>query len=383
MDTYNFITTTAALAEYCNAIKFAPFLCVDFEFMRENTYYSQLCLIQLATPETAAIVDPLADGLDLAPLLMLFADESLLKVFHAGGQDIEIIVNKMGATPKPVFDTQVAGMALGLGEQVSYQNLIGTLLGKQIDKGARFTDWSRRPLDQRQLDYAIGDVTHLAVAYDKIRGLLEKKNRGTWLDDEMARLTEREHYITRPEDAWQRLKLPSRDLKVLGRLRALAAWREREAIDKDVPRGRIVKDETLADIASHPPKSQKDLAKVRGLSERWATNDIGIRLMNSLTAAEPLPGELAPERGTGPRLDKNQRLVADLLKLLLKICCEDADVAPRIVCRSDELDRLVAGERDLPLLGTWRYALFGKQAVELVEGKLSFRIHEGKLVIGE
>ncbi len=383
MDHYKFITTTVALADYCTSIKTAPFLCVDFEFMRENTYYSQLCLIQLATPDTAAIVDPLADDLDLAPLLTLFADESLLKVFHAGGQDIEIIVNKMGATPKPVFDTQVAGMALGLGEQVSYQNLIGTLLGKQIDKGARFTDWSRRPLDQRQLEYAIGDVTHLAVAFIKLKDLLVKKNRGEWLDDEMERLTERDHYITKPEDAWLRLKLPSRDLKVLGRLRAIAAWREREAIDKDVPRGRIVKDETLADIASHPPKAQKDLARVRGLSERWATNDIGQRMMDSLTTAESLPTELAPERNTGPRLDKNQRLVADLLKLLLKICCEDADVAPRIVCRSDELDRLVAGERDLPLLTTWRHALFGKQAVELVEGKLSFRIVEGKLVIGE
>lgn len=381
MTDYQLITNTKDLHDFCTNLTGAAFLCVDFEFMRENSYYSQLCLVQLATPDVAVIVDPLADGIDLSPLLRLFADESLLKVFHAGGQDIEIIVDLMGDTPKPVFDTQVAAMALGLGEQVGYQNLIGTLLGIQIDKGARFTDWSRRPLDQRQLDYAIGDVTHLAKAFPKMLAALRDQQRGDWLDEEMARLTDRANYITDPQDAWKRLKLPSRDLKVLGRFQALAAWREIEAKDKNLPRGRIIKDETLADLASHPPKQQSDLAKVRGLSERWANNDIGERLMAVIEQAGPLPKHLAPDRHDGPRLDKNARLAADLLKLLLKICCEEADIASRLVCRADDLERLAAGDRNLPLLEGWRYTLFGAQALALVEGRLSFRLEHGRLVI--
>jgi ribonuclease D len=383
MQDYEILTKSAALAQWCSGAETAPFLCVDFEFMRENNYFSQLCLIQLATSDSAVVVDPLAPGLDLAPLWHLLNDAPLLKVFHAGGQDIEIIVNKTGRVPQPIFDTQIAAMAMGLGEQVSYQNLVGTLLGKAVDKGARFTDWSRRPLDLRQLDYAIGDVTHLAAAFPKILDFLVEKGRGDWLDEEMARLANPENYVTRPEEAWLRLKMPGRDVKLLGRLRALAAWREREAIARDIPRGRIVKDETLFDLAAHPPRSQGELAKVRGLSDRWAGNEIGARLIEVIQSAEPLPRELLPPKHDGLSLGRNARQVADLLKLLLKLRCEDADIAPKLICRADDLEQLAAGARDMSLLRGWRFDLFGQQALDLIEGRLALRVDDGKLrVVG-
>lgn len=282
---YPLITQTPALEAWCTAAAGQAFVAVDFEFMREDTYFSQLCLIQVATPGQAAVIDPLAPGLSLEPFWSLLNTAPVLKVFHSSSQDIEIVVNKTGRVPHPLFDTQIAAMAIGLGEQVSYQNLIATLLGKTLDKGARFTDWSRRPLDLRQLTYAIGDVTYLAEAYPKIADTLAHKGRDYWLREEMERLANPSHYITQPEDAWRRLKLPGRDLKLLGRVRALAAWREQEAISKDVPRGRILKDETLLEIATHPPKAQADIGRMRGLSEKWSTNDIGGRLFTALNNA--------------------------------------------------------------------------------------------------
>lgn len=378
---YLMISTTADLTVYCETVASAPFLCVDFEFMREATYYSQLCLIQLATTDTAAIIDPLAPGISLTPLLDLLTDGDILKVFHAGGQDIEIIHDLTGKTPAPAFDTQIAAMALGFGEQVSYQNLISNLLKVHIDKGARFTDWSRRPLDQRQLDYAIGDVTHLAKAFSLLLAQLMDRGRGDWLDEEMHRLTDPETYRVDPNECWRRIKLPSRDARVLGRLKALAAWREREAQTKNLPRGRMMKDETLCDIAGHPPKSQADLARIRGLSEKWASNDVGARLFDIVANAPPLPKEDIPERNDGPMLNKHGRIAADLLKMMLKFRSEDSDVAPRLICRSDEIEKIAAGERDLPVLSGWRYDLFGKDALDVIEGRVAFYIEGGKLAM--
>jgi ribonuclease D len=375
------ISTTADLATYCAAASKADFLCVDFEFMRESTYYSQLCLIQLATPDSAAVVDPLAAGLDLAPMLDVFINGDVLKVFHAGGQDIEIIFDLTGKTPSPAFDTQIAAMALGHGEQVSYQNLIAKMLKVHIDKGARFTDWSRRPLETRQLEYAVGDVTHLAKAFPVMLNELMTRGRGDWLDEEMYRLTDPTTYGIDPEQSWRRIKLPSRDVRVLGRLKALAAWREREAQAKNLPRGRMMKDETMCDIASHPPKNQNDLARIRGLSDKWANNDIGARLFEIIANAPALPKEDVPDRGDGPLLNKHGRIAADLLKMLLKFRSEDADVAPRLICRSDEIERIAAGERDLPVLKSWRYDLFGKDALDVIEGRVAFFIEDGKLAM--
>ena len=382
MHIHPLITDSATLADLVARLRNAPFVAVDTEFMRENSYWPELCLIQIADEKEAAAIDPMASGIDLAPLLdLMVEDEEVLKVFHAGGQDIEIVHNLTGKTPHPLFDTQIAAMALGMGEQIGYSNLVESLLGISLDKGARFTDWARRPLDARQIDYAIGDVTHLSRLFPKMLERLKRTNRGGWLDEEMERLADPDNYVNEPDLAWQRVKVPSRKPEVLGRLKALAAWREREAQGKDLPRGRIVKDETLADLAGHPPREQRDLAKVRGLSGSWAANDIGARLMGALAAATAMPEDEMPARDDRrPGLGKEGALVADLLKLLLKIRSRDTDVAAKLIARSDELELLAAGKRDgLSILSGWRYEQFGRDALDLVEGRLAFAVEGGKL----
>jgi ribonuclease D len=378
------ITTTDALTDLCERLAKEPFVTVDTEFMRENSYWPDLCLVQVASPHEAAAIDPKSEDLDLAPLLDLFVDnEDVLKVFHAGGQDIEIIYNLTGSTPHPLFDTQVAAMALGLGEQVGYQNLVESLLNKTLDKGARFTDWARRPLDKRQIDYAIGDVTHLATLFPKMLERLRRTGRGEWLDQEMERLAEPSNYLNDPAEAWKRVKIASRKADVLGRLKAIAAWREVEARSKNLPRGRIMKDETLADLALHPPADQEALGRVRGLSPAWRSNDIGGRLMDALTSSGAMAADEMPSREErGPSLGKEGALVADLLKLLLKIRARESNVAARLVARSEELEQLAAGKRDgLTILQGWRYEEFGRDAVDLVEGRVAFAVRKGKLVV--
>ena len=377
------VTDTATLEALCDRWREADFIAVDTEFMRETTYYPDLCLVQVACPQEAAAIDPKSPDIDLAPLLRLLVEEPVLKVFHAGGQDLEIIYNLTGKTPAPLFDTQVAAMALGLGEQVGYTSLVAAYAGIQIDKGARFTDWARRPLNDRQLDYAIGDVTHLATLFPRMLDKLRRTGRGIWLDEEMARVSDPATYANDPDKAWTRLRLPSRKAEVLGRLKALAHWRELEAQEKDVPRGRIVKDETLGDLAGSPPRSQSDLARVRGLSAAWGTNAIGERLMRALAEARPLPPEEMPAREPQrPGLSSDGALVADLLKLLLKVRAKEAGVAPRLIVRGDELDALAAGVRDgLTMLSGWRREVFGEDALALVEGRTAFRVQDGKMVM--
>ncbi len=378
------ISDSATLAELCARLAKSPFVTVDTEFMRENTYWPDLCLIQIADLEEAAAIDPKAPGIDLKPLLDLMVDnEEVLKVFHAGGQDLEIVHNLTGKTPHPLFDTQIAAMALGMGEQIGYQNLVETMLKVNLDKGARFTDWSRRPLDKRQIDYAIGDVTHLAQMFPRLLERLRKTGRGDWLDQEMERLGDPASYLNIPDLAWMRIKAPSRKPEVLGRLKAIAAWREREAQHKNLPRGRLIKDETLADLAAHPPQTQADLARVRGLATSWAQNDIGQRLMAAIEKAEPLPDEEMPTReDRKPGLGKEAALIADLLKLLLKVRARDADVAPRLIARADELEAIAAGQRDgLAMLTGWRNDVFGKDALDLVEGRLAFSVKDGRMVM--
>ncbi len=382
MHIHDLITDSATLANLCHRLSQARFITVDTEFMRENSYWPELCLIQIADENEAAAIDPKAPDLDLGPLLeLLVNNEEVLKVFHAGGQDIEIIYNLTGKTPHPLFDTQIAAMALGMGEQIGYSNLVEAFLGIGIDKGARFTDWSRRPLDKRQIEYAIGDVTHLATIFPKMLDRLRKTGRGAWLDEEMERIAEPGNYRNDPDQVWQRVRIQGRKPEVLGRLKALARWREIEAQTKDLPRGRIVKDETLADLALSPPKKQADLAKVRGLSASWAGNDIGARLMAALEDARPMSAsEMPPRDDRKPGLGKDGALVADLLKLLLKIRARDIDVAAKLLARSDELEALAAGQRQgLPMLEGWRYEQFGKDALALVEGRLGFTVRGGKL----
>ena len=382
MKIHPLITKSADLAALIERLSAAPFVAVDTEFMRENSYWPDLCLIQVASPEEAAAIDPKADGIDLSPLLdLMVANRDVLKVFHAGGQDLEIIHNLTGKVPVPLFDTQVAAMALGYGEQVGYSSLIESMLGHSLDKGARFTDWSRRPLDKRQLDYAIADVTHLADIFPKMVAKLKKTGRGAWLDDEMERLADPSSFAFPPEDAWKRLKMPSRNPNVHGRHKALAAWRETEARSKNLPRGRILKDDTLSELASHPPKSQDDLGRVRGLSAGWRNNDIGGRLMAALAAAKPLGADELPHKEPrGPGLTKEAALVSDLLKLLLKIRARESGVAPKLIARASDLELLAAGVReDLPMLSGWRFEQFGRDALDLVEGRLAFATEDGRL----
>lgn len=378
------ITDTDALEDFCDRISDAPFITVDTEFMRESTYYPELCLVQVATPEVAAAIDPLASGIDLDPLLDLLVNrEDMLKVFHAGGQDVEIIFNLTGKTPHPIFDTQIGAMALAQAEQLGYSNLVESWLGLSLDKGARFTDWSRRPLDKRQIDYAIADVTHLAKIFPMMLEKLRKTDRGHWLDEEMERLADPSNYQLDPDDAWQRVKIQSKKPDVLGRLRAIAAWREREARQKNLPRGRIAKDETLAELAAHPPRHQDDLGRIRGLSATWRNNDIGARLMQAIERAEPMTREDMPAAAPrGPSLGKDGALVADLLKLLLKIRAKEMNVAARLIARSEELEQLAAGVREgLAILTGWRAEVFGGDALELVEGRLGFTVKNGRLTM--
>jgi ribonuclease D len=382
MKIHPLISDSACLAALVKRLSKHPFIAVDTEFMRENTYWPELCLIQVASSEEAAAIDPKADAIDLKPLLDLFVDNpEVLKVFHAGGQDLEIIHNLTGKVPIPLFDTQIAAMALGHGEQIGYSNLIESLLGHSLDKGARFTDWGRRPLDKRQIDYAIADVTHLAAVFPRMVEKLKKTGRGAWLDEEMERLADSSSFAFPPEDAWKRLKLPSRNPAILGRLKALAGWRETEARQKNLPRGRIIKDDTLNEIVLHPPKSQDDLGRVRGLSAGWKNNDIGGRLMSAIQNAKPLSPEEMPDREPRrPGLTKDAALVGDLLKLLLKIRAKESGVAAKLIARSDDLEALAAGVRNnLNILSGWRYEQFGKDALDLVEGRLAFGIESGKL----
>lgn len=378
------ITDSATLADLCARMAKADFVTVDTEFMRENTYWPELCLFQISDGKEAAAIDPMVDGIDLAPLLHLLTENhNVLKVFHAGSQDIEIIINLAGKMPSPIFDTQIAAMALGQSEQIGYSNLVEQWLGLTPDKGARFTDWSHRPLSDRQIDYAIGDVTHLAKIFPMMLDKLVKTGRGEWLDQEMERLSNPRQYHLDADEVWKRVKIQSRKPVVLGRLKALAAWRERFARTRNLPRGRIVRDETLADLAMNPPKTQGDLAKVRGLSAGWASNDGGRAIMSALNDAAPLPDDEMPDRDPrkqGP--GKDGVLVADLLKLLLKIRARDIGVAARLLARNDDLDALASGQREgLAILTGWRYDQIGHDALDLVEGRLGFTVRNGKLAM--
>ena len=382
MKIHPLIDTSAELAALCERLSKHDFVAVDTEFMRENTYWPELCLLQIASVEEAAAIDPMASGLDMAPLLTLLVDNhEVMKVFHAGGQDLEIIYTLTGKMPVPLFDTQIAAMALGHGEQIGYSNLIESMLGHNLDKGARFTDWSRRPLDKRQIDYAIADVTHLAEIFPRMVDKLRRNDRGAWLDEEMERLADPSSFAFEPDQAWKRLKLPGRNPQVLGRLKAIAAWRETEARGKNLPRGRIIKDDTLGELASHAPKSQDDLGKVRGLSAGWRSNDIGARLMMAIGNARPFePDEMPTREPNRPGLTKDAALVSDLLKLLLKIRSKETGVASKLIARSDELEKLAAGVRkDLHILSGWRFEQFGRDALDLVEGRLAFATEHGKL----
>lgn len=376
------ISDTAALERYVAQLEGKPFVAVDTEFMRENTYWPKLCLVQLAGPDDdGAVIDPLAPGIDLAPLLRLLYDESILKVFHAARQDIEIFVNMGGRVPAPLFDTQVAAMVMGFGESIAYDALVAKLTQEHIDKTGRFTDWSRRPLSERQLRYAHSDVTHLRTVYRHMADELERTGRAEWVEDEMAVLSDRSVYIVEPEEAWRRLKIRSPKPRFLVALKALAAWREREAQRRDLPRNRVVRDEALLEIAADPPKDRDQLAGVRGFNRKMADGPFGTGILEALEQAFETPRERWPKLDRPEPPPPGAAPVVELLKVLLKRKCAEHGVAQKLVCSAADLDRLaVDDEADVPALRGWRRTVFGDDALKLKHGQLALAVRGGEVV---
>jgi ribonuclease D len=368
------ITTTDELAAFCQALTGAEYIAVDTEFMRERTYWPKLCLAQVAGPDEAAAIDALADGIDLAPLDELMANAKVLKVFHAARQDVEIFYLRSGKVPKPLFDTQVAAMVCGHGEAASYESLATKLAKARIDKSSRFTDWSRRPLSERQITYALSDVTHLRVVYEKLHRQLEKTGRISWIAEEMAVLNDAATYRADPEMAWRRLKPRGASPRLLGILKEAAAWRERTAQRIDIPRQRLLRDEQLLEIASHAPKSTEELALTRGLGRGFAEGWQGRELLEAIEKARNLPESALPARERPPEQLRAPGAVVDLLRTLLRLKAEQAGVAARLVASADELDRLAAGKRDVHALSGWRREIFGSDAVDLIEGRLALAL---------
>ncbi len=373
------IDTNRDLKAFCERLSSERFVTVDTEFLRERTFWPRLCLIQLAGAREAAVIDPLAEGMDLAPFFALMADRSVLKVFHAGRQDIEIIHHLAGIIPRPLFDTQVAAMVCGFGDQVGYEALVNRLLGVRIDKGARFTDWSRRPLSDQQLRYALSDVTHLRAIFERLCEMLKKTGREPWLKEEMDILTDPETYVQRPQDAWKRIKFRPRDARQLAAMQKLAAWREEEAQRRDLPRRRILKDEALVELATQMPETKVDLARLRLFPDSLVHDAAGQRILALIEQARRLSEDALPpmpERRKTPSEGAGAR--ADVLKLALKIVCERERLAPRLVASAADIEALAAGRRDLPLLSGWRRQVFGELALKILEGKLAIGLKNGR-----
>ncbi|MET0271487.1 MAG: ribonuclease D [Phenylobacterium sp.] len=366
------ITTTAELAVFCDKLKGQPFVAVDTEFMRETTYWPKLCLIQAAAPSAEACIDPLAEGMDLEPFLEILRDESILKVFHAARQDVEIF-NNLQAMPVPLFDTQVAGMAAGFGEQIAYDALVRQMLKIELDKSSRFTDWARRPLSDAQLTYALADVTHLAALYPMLNARLEKEGRIGWVTDEMTNLTDPANYDVEPENAWKRLRPRRHTAKYLSVYKAVAAWRERTAQLRDQPRGRILKDEAIDEIATQAPTDAEALERLRSVPKGFAGSRFGPDLLAAIREALRDPEAYAPviERSKVPP-SPAAGAVVELLKVLLKARAEEAGVASKLIATVSDLE-LIANddEADTSALKGWRREAFGEDALRLKRGELA------------
>ncbi|MEO5375019.1 MAG: ribonuclease D [Alphaproteobacteria bacterium] len=366
------ISDSSSLAAFCDRLARSAYVTVDTEFMREKTYWSQLCLVQLAGPDEAMCVDPLAPGMDLAPLYALMANERVLKVFHAARQDVEIFLEMAGAIPRPLFDTQVAAMVCGFGDSVGYETLVNKLAKTTIDKSMRFTDWSQRPLSERQITYALADVTHLRVVYERLRKRLEKDGRIGWLEEEMAVLTNPATYRVPPEDSWRRLKPRSTSPRFLAVLRELAAWREMEAQSRNLPRQRVVRDEALLEVAAHAPASVEDLGRSRMVSKGLAEGRYGQDMLDAVARAVTLPIEECPTMEDRRVLPNGMAPVVDLLRVLLKMKCDVHDVAQKLVASSEDLERIAADDAAaVPALHGWRRDVFGADALRVKHGELA------------
>lgn len=376
------LTTTEEVQRFCESLAGAPYVTVDTEFMRERTYWSKLCLVQLGGPKEAVAIDPLAPHIDLTPLYTLLADPKIVKVFHAARQDVEIFFHATGQIPAPMFDTQVAAMVCGFGEAASYETLADKLAGARIDKSSRFTDWAMRPLTEKQIAYALADVTHLRVVYDKLRAKLEKTGRAEWVRQEMEILTNPATYRVEPQEVWKRLKLRADKPRLRALLRELAAWRELEAQRLNVPRARVLKDETLMEIAHHAPSSPPELSRMRGLSAGYAESRQGAEILEAVARAQALPISECPTGEPRRVMPADSGAVLDLLKVLLKQVSEEHGVAAKLIATTNDLESLAAeDEPAIPVLSGWRRELFGDMAQALKRGELALAMKGRKVAV--
>ncbi len=369
------ITTTSQLAALCTRLRAEKFVTVDTEFMRERTYWPELCVVQLGGSREVAVVDAEAEGIDLAPLGALLADTAVTKVFHASRQDIEIFVLKFGDVPRPLFDTQVAAMVAGFGDQVGYDALVSALTGGHIDKAHRFSDWAARPLSPAQITYAAADVTWLRGVYEKLCARLEQEGRIEWVAEEMALLADPQTYRPNPEQMWERLRPRSANRRMLGILQAATAWREREAQRVNIPRQRLLKDETLLEIAATAPETAEQLARGRGITRGFAEGRSGASLLAAIAAAKTMPEDLLPAAPMGRDGPRPSPALVSLLKVLLAAKCEEHNVAPKLLASSDDIERLAIEDApDIPALHGWRRDVFGNDACALKAGKIALGV---------
>lgn len=369
------ITTTEELAAYCAEAAKHPFVTVDTEFLRERTYYSKLCLIQLAMPGTddsgAVLVDPLVEGMSIEPLYELFRDTSVVKVFHAARQDLEIFYVDAQVFPEPLFDTQVAAMVCGFGEQVGYETLVRKIAKEGVDKTSRFTDWSRRPLTDAQKTYALADVTHLRQVYEFLAAKLEETGRHKWVAEELKVLTNPDTYITMPRDAWKRVKTRTNSGRFLGIVRELAAFRETYAQERNIPRNRVYKDDAMVELASNKPKNHEELGRARLLLRDARKGDIADGILKAVSAGLACPNDDLPQADRSREKLQVNPALADLLRVLLKAKTESASVAAKLIASASDLDAIAAGSRDVQAMRGWRLEVFGNDAVALCEGKIA------------
>ncbi|QKD04350.1 ribonuclease D [Mesorhizobium loti] len=377
------ITTQKELETVLAAFEKSDFVTVDTEFIRETTFWPILCLIQMAAPGVTALIDPLSPDINLAPFFRLMANEAVVKVFHAARQDIEIIVHLGDLVPHPVFDTQVAAMVCGFGDSVSYDQLVQRITGARLDKSSRFTDWRHRPLSDKQLDYALADVTHLIEVYQHLSAELERENRAHWLNEEMDVLTSRETYDPHPEDAWKRLKMRLRKPQELAIVQTVAAWREREARERDVPRGRVLKDDAIYEVAQQAPRDAAALGKLRTTPKGWERSSTATALLGAVNTALALPKEQMPKLPKNFQPPEGSSAAAELLKVLLRIVAEKQGVASKVLASSDDIDRIAAEgeEADVPALQGWRRAVFGEAALKLVRGEIGIKFDKRKIAV--
>ena len=374
------ITTNEALNALCDRLSKSDYVTVDTEFLRDKTYYSKLCLIQIADDNEYHAIDTLAGGLDLAPFYDLMTNEKVVKVFHAAKQDIEIFVNQANVVPKPLFDSQIAAMVCGFGDSIGYEKLVMALCNKTLDKSTRFTDWSRRPLTERQIDYALGDVTHLRIIYKKLKEKLELSGREHWLNEEIGDMLNIESYTIKPKEAWKRVKIRNSNRRFNAIVHRIAEWREEEAQRRNIPRNRIMRDEVLLELSAVRPTHTNALTSIRGLGANFASSKSGKDIITAIIETLELPDNALPKISRRKPPSQNKDPIVELLKVLLKLVCKSENVAPKLLANVEDLEKIAENDdADVKALNGWRYDIFGKNAIALKNGEVAFAIKEGEI----